>query len=251
MPSWQTVAVLLWNLYLKLLTSPTDETVQSKHESRVTAGLQFQPALDNLQKQNGVCVQVEVMDPHKLLSWLGSSGASFLCRGDVEEASLVGEGEALEDESLLPPSEPEERWGTGGALFLPRKLPSSTPFFLPPPSALSPSATPSPSCWRKTFLLTSPPGVGLSGGCRWNSSAALVRAPILVAELELAALHVRNSIATLLLSLSSSPNSQRERRASGARLEPGVDAWPALSSIPRLRLKFWKSLKGQNGASHR
>lgn len=52
-----------------------------------------------------------VLDPHchKLLSWPGSSGASFLCRGEVEEASLVGEGEALEDESLLPPSEPEER----------------------------------------------------------------------------------------------------------------------------------------------
>ena len=56
----------------------------------------------------------------------------------------------MEDESLPPPSDPEvtERWGTGGALFLPRKPPSRTPLFLTTPSAFPPSPpdpAPSPS----------------------------------------------------------------------------------------------------------
>lgn len=170
---------------------------------------------------------------------MDSSGASFLCRGEVEEVSLVGEGEALEDESLPPPSDPEgteERWGTGGALFLPRKPPSSTPLFLTPPSAFPPSPgdptlSPSSGCGC-TFRLTSPPGIGLSGGCRGDSgpasaftpqTTAVVRAPIFEAELELAVRQAQNSIAEALLSLSSDPKSQSEQRASGAWPEPSVD----------------------------
>ena len=38
---------------------------------------------------------------------MDESEGSFLCRGEVEEASLVGEGEAVEEESLPPPSDPE------------------------------------------------------------------------------------------------------------------------------------------------
>lgn len=196
---------------------------------------------------------------HRLLSWLDSSGISFLCRGEVEEAILVGEGEALEDESLPPPSDPEgrdERCGTGGALFLPKKPPSSTPLFLTHPSAFTPSPpdptlSPSSGCgW--TFRLTSPPGIGLSGACRgdsWPPSAfapptpAVIIAPIFVVELELAVRQAQNSMAVALLSLSSGPKSQSERRASGAWLGPCVDVWPVRSKTPRLRLKFWKSLQ--------
>ncbi len=196
---------------------------------------------------------------HRLLSWLDDSEPSFLCRGEVEEDSLVGEGEALADESLPPPSDPEgteERWGTGGALFLPRKPPSSTPLFLTPPSAFAPSPpdpkpSPSSGCGC-TFRLTSPPGIGLSGGCRgdsWPPSAftpetpAVAIAPIFMVELELAVRQAQNSNAVALLSLSSGPKSQSERRASGVWLGPCVDVWPVLSRRPRLRLKFWKSLR--------
>lgn len=202
---------------------------------------------------------------HRLLSWLDGSGASFLCRGEVEEDSLVGEGEALEDESLPPPSDPdgrEDRRGTGGALFLPRKPPSSTPLFLTPPSTFAPSPPdpdpdpdPSPSSvCGCTFRLTSPPGIGLSGGCRGDSwppsvfapeTPAVVIPPMIVLELEPAVRQAQNSIAVALLSLSSGPKSQSERRTS--RLGPCVDVWPVLSSKPRLRLKFWKSLWKDRG----
>lgn len=200
---------------------------------------------------------LDIIRSHRLLSWLDSSGASFLCRGEVEEVSFVGEGEALDEESLPPPSDPdgtEERWGTGGALFLPRKPPSSTPLFLTPPSAFTPSPTdptlsPSSGCW--CFLLTSPPGIGLSGGCRGDSvppsaftpeQPAVDVAPMFVAKLKLAVRQAQNSIAEALLSLSSGPKSQSERRASGAWLGPCVEVWLVLSRTPRLRLKFWKSL---------
>lgn len=111
---------------------------------------------------------------HSVLSWLGGSGASFLCRGEVDEVSLVGEGEA--EESLPPPSGPdgtEDSCGTGGAFFLPRNPPSSTPFFFEPLSAFAtsppdPAPSSSEGCER-TLRLTSPPTTGLSGGCRGDS----------------------------------------------------------------------------------
>lgn len=82
-------------------------------------------------------------------------------RGDVD--TLVGEGEAVLDESLPPPSDPTGgglSCGTGGAFFLLRKLASNAPFCLLPPSGLE-SAAPSSIKWA--LRRWSP---GLSGGLR-------------------------------------------------------------------------------------
>lgn len=144
--------------------------------------------------------------------------------------SLVGEGEAAAEESLPPPSDPvdregrEESWGTGGALFLPRnKAPSSTPLFLAPPSAFTPSPphprpSPSSGCGC-TFRLTSPPGIGLSGGCRgdsWSPPSAFAPQTPAAAAATLAVVRLaQSSMTEVRRLLSSGPKSQRERRASG------------------------------------
>ncbi len=87
------------------------------------------------------------------------SGALRWC-GDVD--TLVGEGEAVQDESLPPPSDPAGgglSCGIRGAFFLLRTLASNAPLLLPP-SGLE-SAAPSSIKW--VLRCWSP---GLSGGLR-------------------------------------------------------------------------------------
>lgn len=152
---------------------------------------------------------------------MDGSAASFLCRGEVDEVTLVGDGEALEEESLPPPSDPdgtEDRWGTGGALFLPRKPPSRTPFLRAPGSALGPSPPSPPSSHGGgCFLRTSAPWFGLSGACLGESGPPSALAPPMgLLDLVSAVRQVQKSMAEALLSLSSGPESQRERRPSSA-----------------------------------
>lgn len=141
-------------------------------------------------------------------------------RGDV--ATLVGEGEAVLDESLPPPSAAVGgglSCGTGGAFFLLRKLASNAPLLLPP-SALQ-SAAPSSIKW--TLRRWSP---GLSGGLRaaadWVSDA----------------LDPHSSTVEFLLSASSAPFSPADWRISSS-----VDPYcPWFSSKALVRFKLWKSL---------
>lgn len=141
-------------------------------------------------------------------------------RGEV--ATLVGEGEAVLDESLPPPSDAAGgglSCGTGGAFFLLRKLASNPPLLLPP-SALQ-SAAPSSIKW--TLRRWSP---GLSGGLRAD--------PDWVSD----ALDPQRSRVEFLLSASSAPFSPAEWRISSS-----VDPYcPWFSSKALVRFKLWKSL---------
>lgn len=134
-------------------------------------------------------------------------------RGDVD--TLVGEGEAVLDESLPPPSAPAGgglSCGTGGPFFLLRKLASNAPLLLPP-SGLE-SAAPSSIKWA--LRCWSP---GLSGGLRaaadWVSDD----------------LDPQRSMVEFLLSGSSALFS--------SSMDPHS---PWFSSRALVRFKLWKSL---------
>ncbi len=141
-------------------------------------------------------------------------------RGDVD--TLVGEGEAVQDESLPPPSDPAGgglSCGIRGAFFLLSILASNAPLLLPP-SGLE-SAAPSSIKW--VLRCWSP---GLSGGLRvsadWVSND----------------LDPQRSMVEFLLSGSSVLFSPADWCISSS-MDPHC---PWFSSRVLVRFKLWKSL---------
>lgn len=142
----------------------------------------------------------------------------FRWRGEVDV--LVGEGEAVLEESLPPASAPvgtELSSGTGGALFRLRKFPSNAPLLLP-----SGRQSKAPSSDEWALRRGSP---GLSGAWRLEDAARLSEALLL-----------HCSVAEFFLSPSSLLLSPADCRASSS-----APHCPLCSIRTLARFRLWKS----------